>query len=468
MPQGADLVVVGAGPGGYTAALEAAAQGRSVTLVDARGTTGVGGVCLLEGCIPSKALIELSVARHDESNRTAMGLVQRGEPQVDLATFQRWKQSIVSALGDGVRGRLAKAGVDVVEGWASFTGPRTLRVERTGQASMLLEFDHAIVATGSTASTLPALDRADERVLDAAGVLDLDQCPASVVVVGGGYIGVELGTALRKLGAEVTVIEATDRLLPTLDPSLGQEVARGLRRLGCDVRLSSTVTRLVDDGVLYTDGEQERLVTAAAIVVAVGRRPATTGLGLERAGVTLTPSGHVSVDASCLATDRIAAVGDVVPGPALAHKATAEARVAVEALAGRQVRADQLVPLVVFSDPEVACIGLSLPQAEEAGYRASEAALPISFTGRAAVLQQRAGTVRLVVDDDTGLLLGGSVVGPHATELIAELVLAVECGLQVGDLAGAIHPHPTLSELIGETALTATTVFTAPPMRGIA
>ena len=468
MPQGADLVVVGAGPGGYTAALEAAAQGRSVTLVDARGAAGVGGVCLLEGCIPSKALIELSVARHDESNRTAMGLVQRGEPQVDLATFQRWKHSIVSALGDGVRGRLAKAGVDVVEGWASFTGPRTLRVERTGQASMLLEFDHAVVATGSTASSVPALDRADERVLDAAGVLDLDQCPSSVVVVGGGYIGVELGTALRKLGAQVTVIEATDRLLPTLDPSLGQEVARGLRRLGCDVRLSSTVTGLVDDGVLYTDGEQERLVAAAAVVVAVGRRPATTGLGLERAGVTLTSSGHVSVDASCLATDRIAAIGDVVPGPALAHKATAEARVAVEALAGRPVRADQLVPLVVFSDPEVACIGLSLTQAEQAGYRASEAALPISFAGRAAVLQQRAGTVRLVVDDDTGLLLGGSVVGPHATELIAELVLAVECGLQVGDVAGAIHPHPTLSELVGETALTVTNVFTAPPMRGIA
>jgi dihydrolipoamide dehydrogenase len=468
MPQGADLVVIGAGPGGYTAALEAAARGRSVTLVDAAGAAGAGGVCLLEGCIPSKALIELAAARHNESNRTAMGLVHRGEPEVDLATFQRWKGSIVTALGDGVRGRLARAGVDVVEGRASFTGPRTLRVERAGEASTMLEFDHAVLASGSTAATVPALDPTDERVLDAAGVLDLARCPSSVVVVGGGYIGVELGTALRKLGADVTIVEATDRLLPTLDPALGQEVARGLRRLGCDVRLSSTVTGLVDEGVLCSDGEQERLVAAEVVVVAVGRRPATARLGLERAGVSVTPSGHVSVDASCLATDRIAAIGDVVLGPALAHKATAEARVAVEALAGRPVRSDQLVPLVVFSDPEVACVGLSVAEAKQAGHRASEAALPISFAGRASVLQQRAGTVRLVVDDDNGLLLGGSVVGPHATELIAELVLAVECGLQVGDVAGAIHPHPTLSELIGETALTVTNVFTDPPMRGIA
>jgi dihydrolipoamide dehydrogenase len=468
MPQGTDLVVLGAGPGGYTAALEAAAHGRSVTLVDARGAAGVGGVCLLEGCIPSKALIELAEARHTESSRTAMGLVHRGEPEVDLATFQQWKGSVVTALGDGVRGRLARAGVDVVEGWASFTGPRTLRVERAGAASLMLEFDHAVLATGSTASAVPALDPADERVLDAAGVLDLARCPSAVVVVGGGYIGVELGTALRKLGAQVTVVEAADRLLPTLDATLGQEVARGLHRLGCDLRLSSTVTGLVDEGVLCSDGDQERLVAADAVVVAVGRRPATTGLGLERAGVTLTSSGHVDVDARCLATDRIAAVGDVTPGPALAHKATAEARVAVDALAGRAVRSDQLVPLVVFSDPEVACVGLSLEEAEQAGHRASVAALPMSFAGRASVLQQRTGTVRLVVDDDNGLLLGGSVVGPNATELIAELVLAVECGLQVGDVAGAIHPHPTLSELIGETALAVANVFTDPPMRGIA
>lgn len=453
MPEAVDLVVIGAGPGGYTAALAAAADGRSVTLVDRRGADGVGGVCLLEGCIPSKALIELGTARHDERRRTAMGLTSSGAAVVDLARFQTWKRSVIASLGDGVRGRLSRAGVEIVRGTAVFTGPRSLRVEREGEQSRILEFDHALIASGSVPSSVPVIDERDPRVVDAAGVLDLESLPKNVVVVGGGYIGVELGTALRKLGSAVTLVEAAESVLPSLDRRLGADVATGLRELGVQVRAGVTVAGLDEVGVVLDVAGARDVVPADAVVVATGRRPASDGMQLDRAGVKMLSSGHVHVDARLMATERIAAIGDVVEGPGLAHKATAEARIAVDSLAGRPAEFDQLVPLVVFSDPEVAYVGLSLDDAHASGIDARETSAPLASIGKPLVLQQGVGGVRLVYDAESKNLLGGSVSGPHATELIAEVTVAVEAGLQIGDVAGSIHAHPTLSELVAEAAL---------------
>jgi dihydrolipoamide dehydrogenase len=454
MPEACDLVVVGAGIGGYTAALEAARRGRSVLLVDRAGRDGVGGVCLLEGCIPSKALIELATAFDDHHRRGVMGL-ESAAPRLDLRRFQEWKSSVVRSLGDGVRGQLESAGVEVVAAMAAFTGPRSLRLQAADRASALVEFDHALIATGSTTVDLDGVDARDPRVLDAAGVLDLTELPSSVIVVGGGYVGVELGTALRKLGASVVLVEAADVLVPGLDPWLGREVVAGMRRLGCDVRLGTTVLGLTEEGLDCRTGDAVSTIVADAVVVAVGRRPATEGLELQRAGVGIAATGHIEVDASRMAAARIAAIGDVVAGPGLAHKAAAEALVAVDSLCGEAASFERLVPAVVFSDPEVASVGLSSAQAIEAGYAAREAMLPTRSIGRPLISQSTHGGVRLVYDRVSGLLLGGSLCGPHATELIAEIGLAVEAGLQVGDVAGTIHPHPTVAELVGQTALRA-------------
>ncbi len=466
MPEAADFVVVGAGPGGYTAALEAAARGRTVTLVDRSGADGVGGVCLLEGCIPSKALIELANALHHEARRRAMGITPSvdapesasADASVDLRIFQEWKRELIGTLGDGVRGRLRAAGVTIVKGVAAFTGPRSVRIEHDDGPSGILEFNHAIVATGSRAVRLTAL-AGDPRVVDAAGVLALEALPASVVVVGGGYVGVELGTALQKLGARVTLLELGSALLGPLGSEVGAEVLTGLTNLGVQVLLDCWVDGSDPRGVHFTRSDGETgIADADLIVVAVGRTPSTDGLETGRAGIGLTPSGHISVDGSLLATDRIAAIGDGIAGPSLAHKATAEASVAVAALCGDRRRWDQLVPQVVFSDPEAASVGLSRKQAQDLGYDAREIRSPFALLGKAHILHEPTGRHRIVYDGASGILLGGSITGTGATELIAELTLAIESGLLIDDLRGTIHPHPTLSEIVTEGRAASATV----------
>lgn len=447
-----DLLVVGGGPGGYVAALRAAQLGREVTLVERGGEARLGGDCLHVGCIPSKALIELADAGHRVGTLAPAGLHVEGLGY-DLVRFQSWKGETVARLARGVSGLLASYGVKVIEGELSFARPDRAAVRAPDGSVSFLEFEDAIVATGSRPVELPALPPDDDRVLDSTGALALDAVPESVAIVGAGYIGLELGIALAKLGAQVTVVEALERVLPTVDESLTAPVLRRLRALGVTLHLGALARGVDDEALVIEGGRGELRVPAEKVVVAVGRRPNTDGLGLERAHVEVGLDGLVPVDEARRAAPHLAAIGDIVAGPALAHKASAEGVVAADALCGLPAAFEPAaIPAVIFTDPEVASVGLSEAEATAAGHEVAVSTYPYAGSGRAATRADREGFVRVVVDTAAELVLGVHVVGAHASELIAEGALAVEMMASPEDLAGTIHPHPTLSEGLAEAA----------------
>lgn len=456
MPEAVDFAVIGAGPGGYAAALAAARAGRDVVLVDAAGEHGVGGVCLLEGCIPSKALIRLAHARHRRDDDAAMGLTSAGDATIDLARFQGWKDSVVTTLGDGVRGALHAAGVRIVQGNASFVDETTLRIQDEGAPSRLFEFADLIVAAGSTPIDLPMLDRADPRVVDAAGALSLTDLPRRVAIVGAGYIGIELGTALAKLGSVVTVVETQDRILPGLDATAAKEVGRTLRRLGMTLLTGASAQGMNEVGIEVKAAGAITSVPADLVVVAVGRAPATATLDLQNAGITVTTSGHIDVGVDLRCRPHIAAIGDVIAGPGLAHRATAEAPIAVAALCGDTVRVDHLVPSIVFSDPEIATVGVAAEQTENHDPDVTSVTVPLGLAGRSLVERSSRGFATFVYEIQDRRLLGATVCGPAATEVISEATVAIEAGLTVDDIALVVHPHPTISEILWEAARAAT------------
>lgn len=453
LAESADLLVIGGGPGGYAAAIRAAQLGREVTLVERNGAAGLGGACLHVGCIPSKALIELAGAAHRTAELEAAGLHADGVT-VSLERFQAWRGELCARLARGVGELLAKGQVRIVHGEARFNRPDRVAVRTPDDHALFFEFQHAIVATGSRPIDLPGLKVDDERVLDSAGALALTSTPKSVAVVGAGYIGLELGTALAKLGARVTVVEALDRVLPSVDQSLTAPVLRRLRALGVDVRLRSTAERIEGDSLVVAGPEGEERVEAERVIVAVGRVPNTEDLGLAAAGIPVAVGGGlIEVGEDMRATERIAAMGDVVAGPALAHKATAEAAVAAEALSGRPAIFDaRAVPEVIFTDPEIGTVGLTEDQAREAGLDPVVATFPLAASGRAGTLDARDGFTRLVTDRATDRVIGVHIVGPHASELVAGGALAIELMASPGDVAATIHPHPTLSEGLHEAA----------------
>jgi dihydrolipoamide dehydrogenase len=469
LAESADLLVIGGGPGGYAAAIRAAQLGREVTLIERNGAAGLGGVCLHVGCIPSKALIEVAGAAHRTSELGRAGL-QASEVGVSLPRFQSWRGELCARLARGVGELLARGEVRVVHGEARFNRPDRVAVRTPDDRALFFEFEHAIVATGSRPIELRGLPFDGTRVLDSTGALALEEIPRSAAVVGAGYIGLELGTALAKLGARVTVVEALDRVLPNIDESLTAPVLRRLRALGVDLRLRTTAERIDGDHLVVDGSDGEDRVEAQKVVVAVGRRANTDHLGLEAAGVRLAPfgrdgagedgrgvatagSGLIPVGEDMRASERIAAIGDVVAGPALAHKATAEAAVAAEALSGRPAAFDaQAVPEVIFTDPEIGTVGLTEQQAREAGMDPVAATFPLAASGRAATLGERDGFTRIVTDRATDRVVGVHIVGPHASELVAGGALAIELMAAPGDLAATIHPHPTLSEGLHEAA----------------
>jgi dihydrolipoamide dehydrogenase len=452
LAESADLLVLGAGPGGYVAAIRAAQLGRQVTLVDDAGPDGLGGVCLQVGCIPSKALIELAATADRVRGMEAMGLAVDGA-EVSLGRFQAWRDELCLGLARSVGRLLAAGDVTLVHGRARFNRADRVAVRTVDGGARFFEFEQAIVATGSRSIELPGLPFEGERVLDSTAALALTGVPASVAVVGAGYIGLELGTALAKLGAHVTIVEALDRVLPTVDVALTRPVVRRLQELGVDLRLSTTAERLDGPSLVVRDGEGEHAVPAQRVVVAVGRVPNTDDLGLDAAGVPVGPDGLIPVGADRRATARIAAIGDVVGGPALAHKASAEAAVAAEALSGRPAAFEPAaIPAVIFTDPEIGTVGLTEADAREAGMDVRTATFPLAASGRAATLGAADGFTRLVVDAGTDRVVGVHVVGPHASELVAGATLAVELMASPEDLAGTIHPHPTLSESLHEAA----------------
>ena len=442
-----DLLVIGAGPGGYVAALRAAELGREVVVVERGGEEGgFGGACLHVGCIPSKALIELAQARQRTETMAAAGL-RAGAAEVDLAAFQDWKGSTVAGLAAGVERLFERNGVQTVEGTARFAGRDRVAVTTPDGRGRFLEFRHAIVATGSRPVALAELPFDGDRVLSSTGALALDEVPGSLAIVGAGYIGLELGIAFAKLGADVTVVEALDRVLPSVDESLTKPLVRRLGELGIRLRLGSRVRRLEDDALVVDGPDGEHKLPAERVIVAVGRVPNTHELGLEAAGLGLDHKGLIAVDERRLAAPRIAAVGDLTPGPALAHKASAEAKVAAEALCDRPAAFEPMaIPVVAFTDPEIATAGLTEAQAREAGLDVAVGSASFASNGRAATLGEPAGFVRTVVDRSAERIVGVHAVGPHASELIAEGTMAIEMVASPDDVLGTIHAHPTLSE----------------------
>lgn len=456
VPEPVDFIVVGAGPGGYAAALRAAQLGRRVVLVDRDGEEGAGGVCLRVGCIPSKALIEVADLAHRARGAARAGLAAAAPP--DMARFQQWKDGIVSGLTGGVRGLLAAAGVEIAHGAFRFTAPGKGVIAPPSGGARFVEFADIVLAAGSRPVALESLPFDGERVLDSAGALALDRLPETLAIVGAGYIGLEIGIAFAKLGARVSIVEAEPRILPAMDAELARPVAKTLAALGAAVHTGARVVDYADGRLALRDGRGgETAVEAERVVAAVGRRPNTDDLELAAAGLKTGAGGLLEVAADRRLAPHVAAIGDIAPGPALAHKAAAEAAVAAEALCGRKAEfAPQAIPAVVFSDPEIASAGMTLAEAQADGIDARAASFPLAASGRARTLDARDGFLRIVSDKADGRVLGVHIAAPHASDLIGEGVLAIEMGATVEDLALTVHAHPTFGELYGEAARIAT------------
>jgi dihydrolipoyl dehydrogenase len=448
-----DVAVIGGGPGGYSAAFRCAELDLETVVVDAGKR--LGGACLFEGCIPSKALLHVAAVLHEVERAKEFG-VDFGPPRVALEPLRKWKsERVVGKLARGLASVARGKSVEVVGGRAVFEDSRSLRVE--GDEPQKIRFKHAVVATGSAPSPLPGLEGSPERVLDSTAALEIPDVPARLLVVGGGYIGLELGQVYAALGSEVTVVEMLDGLLPGADRDLVQPLARRCERMFKAIRLSTRVGSLRDAGSAIEarlgDGET---ATFDRVLVAVGRRPQSGGLGLEATRARLDDRGFVEVDERGRTADpHVWAVGDVTGEPMLAHRAMRQGKVAAEAMAGRPAAFDNVaVPAVVFTDPEVAWCGLTEHEAAAAGRAVKIARFQWAASGRAATLGRSDGLTKLVVDPETGRVLGVGIVGPGAGELIAEGALAVETAMLAEDLALTIHAHPTLSETLMEAAET--------------
>lgn len=451
-------IIVGAGPGGYVAAIRAAELGQKVMIVEREN---IGGVCLNVGCIPSKALI--SAGHRYQLAQSEMFGVALGEATLDFAKTQAWKQNeVINRLTGGVEMLLKKHKVEIVRGEVYLHDDHTLRVlsETSETAAQTYKFENLILATGSRPIEIPNF-KFTGRVLDSTGALALTEVPKELVVIGGGYIGAELAGAYANLGAHVTILEGSPAILPNFEKDMVDVVKKELVAKGIDIHTKALAKNAVqtDDHVAVTyevDGK-EVTINADYCLVTVGRRPNTDDMGLEYTGVKVGDKGLIEVDnQGRTAVANIYAIGDIVPGPALAHKAFFEAKVAAAAISGDTAAAvDYLgIPAVCFTDPELATVGLTVAEAKVKGLKAKGYKFPFTGNGRAMTLGQPEGFVR-VVTDDQGTVLGGQIVGPGASDLIAELTLAVNSAMNIEDVALTIHAHPTLAEVIGEVADTA-------------
>jgi dihydrolipoamide dehydrogenase len=446
MTDDTDLLVVGGGPGGYHAAIRAAQLGLDVTCVD-KGS--FGGVCLHWGCIPSKGLIGMGKLVDEIRAWSDRGL-ETSEPDVDLARFQGWKQDQIDELSRGVKHLMSSRGVDVREGTAELTGPNEAEID--GET---ITFDQALVATGSNPIELPHIPFDGETVLGSRDALELEDPPESMAVIGGGFIGLEIGQFYHQLGANVTVVEMLDSVLPNADDDLGRELGRQLTKQGLTVHTQTEATEadVSQDGVRLTlDGPKAEQLEADKLLVAVGRRPNTTGIGLEAAGVETLESGHIDVDDQMRTSqDNIFAIGDAVPGPALAHKASHEGMHAAAVAAGQDhVVVDyRAVPWFCYTTPEVAGVGLTEAEAREEHEDPIVAQFPFAALGKAKMTGHTDGWAKVVARQD-GALLGFQMIGPDATNLVAEPALAIEMGATLTDVAETVHAHPTLAEVFLE------------------
>jgi dihydrolipoamide dehydrogenase len=447
-----DVLVVGAGPGGYVAAIRAAQLGKSVTIVD---KDTVGGVCLNRGCIPSKALIS-AAHRYDEMQGSEdMGLGAENV-RVDFSKTQQWKQGVVSKLTSGVQALLKGNKVQILSGEALFVEPNEARV-LSGYEVNRYRYNHCIIATGSRPVELKAFPYGN-RILSSTEALALNEIPKRLVVIGGGYIGIELGQTFAKFGSQVTIVEGADHILPGFEKSMTQLVARSLKKNNVEIYTKAQAQTAEQKGdevtVIFTVGEETKSVTADYLLVTVGRRPNTDELGLEGIGIKLDERGYILVDEQCRTSiPNVYAIGDIVAGPALAHKASYEGKVAAEVIAGLSSAVDyKAIPAVVFSDPEMASVGFSEAEAKEKGYSIVTGRFSYGANGRALSANQGEGMVKVIAEKESGIVLGTQIVGYEASNLIAEVGLAIEMGATLEDISLTIHAHPTLAEMVMEAA----------------
>jgi len=450
------LAVVGGGPGGYAAAFLAADLGLKVTLIDPE--VNPGGVCLYRGCIPSKALLHVSKLI-EESHQAKNWGIEFSDPKIDLAKLRAWKESVVKRLTGGL-GQLSKQrSVKYIQGRAGFENSNTLRITKADGTGESLRFDRILLATGSRPAVIPALKIDSPRMMDSTGALDLKDIPKTLLVVGGGYIGLELGSVYAALGTKVTVVEMLSGLLPGADRDLVLPLHKRLEKTFDGILLNTTVKSLKEEsgGIRATfDGAdvKEREKVFEKVLVSVGRKPNSEIPGLDKTRVKVGPKGFIQVNKQLQTDDpSIYAIGDVVGEPMLAHKAMHEGRTAVEAIIGRKVAFEpHAIPAVVFTDPEIAWAGLTETQAKENGREIAVAKFPWGASGRAITLDRPDGMTKLILDPKTERVLGVGIVGVGAGDLISEGVLAIEMAALAGDLELTIHPHPTLSETVMEAA----------------
>lgn len=444
------LVVVGGGPGGYPAAFLAADMGMQVTMVDQEPNPG--GVCLYRGCIPSKALLHIAKVINESREAKKWG-VTFGEPALDLDKIRAFKESVVAKLTGGLGQLRSRRKIDFIQGRAKFADASTLVVnDRT------LAFEKAIIATGSRPAAIPGLPNSP-RIWDSTGALNLEAIPKTLLVVGGGYIGLELGSVYAALGTKVTVVEMMPALLPGADPDLVKPLAQKLQKEFAAILLGTKVAEMSEqaDGirVRFEGGNvKEPVQVFDRVLVSVGRKPNSADIGLDAAGVRVGPKGFIEVDPQRATSARsVYAIGDVAGEPMLAHKATHEGRVAVEAIAGKKtIFEPRAIPAVVFTDPEIAWCGITEAEAKKNGVEVQVSRFPWAASGRATTLDRHDGVTKLICEPGSGRVLGLGIAGPGAGDMIAEGVLAIEMGATAEDLALTIHPHPTLSESVMEAA----------------
>lgn len=453
-PLKTDIVIIGAGPGGYAAAFYAADKGKKVILVDREKR--LGGVCLNCGCIPSKALLHATemIREIDESNARGISFAA---PKISLDNLRAWKDSVVEKLAQGLGMLSQKRGVQLLQGKGHFEDSQTLRVE-TREGQKFISYEKAIIAVGTKPAMPPAFDLGNKRVMTSTEALEIEEIPKTLLVVGGGYIGMELGTVYTTLGSEVVLTEALSSILTGVDSDLARPVMRRAEKAFKEVRLKTKVVKMATSGkqikVTLTVNGQQQEETYDRVLVSVGRVSNCKDLGLENTKVTLDEKGFIQVNSQRQTLDpAVYAIGDVVGGALLAHKAAKEARIAVEAISGESsVFEDVVIPAVVFTDPEVAWCGLTETGAKEKELAVQVVRFPWAASGRALTLDRPDGLTKLIIEPQTERILGVGIVGAGAGELISEGVLAVQMGATARDVAESVHPHPTLSETLMECA----------------
>jgi dihydrolipoamide dehydrogenase len=459
MPERYDIVVIGAGPGGYVAAIRAAQLGMRAACVESRAS--LGGTCLNIGCIPSKALLQSSEKFAEAGHALAEHGIKIGDLALDLPTMMARKDQVVATLTRGVEFLFRKNGIDWLKGTGRIVAPGRVAVTAADGAASELETASIVIATGSDSMTLPSLEIDEQRIVTSTGALSLPEVPRRLAVIGGGYIGLELGSVWRRLGAEVTVIEFLDRIIPGMDREIGRALQRVLTRSGMNFRLATKVVagQAGNDAVTLdlepaAGGERMRL-DADVVLVAIGRRPHTAGLGLDAIGIALDEAGRVRVDRGyATSVPGIYAIGDVIAGPMLAHKAMDEGVALAERLAGQKPEIDyDAIPSVVYTWPEVAAVGRSEEALKAAGVAYRIGKFPFTATPRARTNGDTEGFVKILAEEGSDRVLGVHIIGPDAGTLIAEAALALEFGASAEDIARTCHAHPTLNEAMKEAAL---------------